>query len=314
MVASESRMKKLACLLVLLSAAGCSPVADVPVIDCHVHLYDTTRPEGLAWPRPEQTALYRPHLPEHIIPMARKNNVLGLVAMQAGQTLGDNQWNLDIIANEPLFKGVIGNLSTVIGTDQFKDEFSKLCENPRYLGYRLSGKYQDGLTPEFFRDLRLTAETGKPVDVLIGTYTLDDVATIAREVPDLRIMIDHIGNIRMSEKPDEKWVAAFKRLGEFPNVSCKISGLYSLYGTHPAPRELSAYRPAIDLAVETFGFDRLIFSSDWPVTEQTADYTSVINLVKSYFQPLGNDVLHKVLYGNALKFYRIPDMDAVPPR
>lgn len=308
-------MKIHALLLVLLSAAGCSPVADVPVIDCHVHLYDTTRPEGLTWPTPEQTILYRPHLPEHIIPIAQKNNVRGLVAMQAGQTLGDNQWNLDIIAGQPLFKGVIGNLSTVISTDEFKDVFLKLCENPQYLGYRLSGKYQDEFTPEFFRDLRLTAEMGKPIDVLLVNYTLDDVATIAREVPDLRIMIDHIGNIRVNEKPfSEEWVAAFKRLGEFPNVFCKISGLYSLYGTHPAPRELSAYRPAIDLAVETFGFDRLIFSSDWPVTEQSADYTAVINLFKSYFQPLGKDVLHKVLYGNAATFYRIPDLEVPPLR
>jgi predicted TIM-barrel fold metal-dependent hydrolase len=308
-------MKIHALLLVVLSAAGCAPVADVPVIDCHVHLYDTTRPEGLAWPRPEQTKLYRPYLPEHIIPIATKNNVRGLVAMQAGQTLGDNQWNLDIIADQPLFKGVIGNLSTVIGTDPFKDEFLKLCENPRYLGYRLSGKYQDGLTPELFRDLRLTAEVGKPVDFLLVNYTLDDVATIAQEVPNLRIMIDHIGNVRVNEKPlPEEWVAKFKKLGEFPNVFCKISGLYSLHGTDPAPRELSVYRPAIDLAVETFGFDRLIFSSDWPVTEQTADYTSVINLVKSYFQPFGKDVLHKVLYGNAVTFYRIPDVDGIPAR
>lgn len=85
--------------------------------------------------------------------------------MQAGQSLPDNQWNLDITAHNPrLYRGVVGNFSETIGTPAFQPRFEKLCENPRYLGYRLSGRYQEKLTDAFFADLRLTAQKGRAVD------------------------------------------------------------------------------------------------------------------------------------------------------
>jgi L-fuconolactonase len=279
----------------------------VPIIDCHVHLWDTTRPEGISWPRPEHKKIYRPYLPEHISPIAKKNNVRGIVAMQSGQTTGDNQWNLDIIEKDPLFKGVMGNLSKVIGTDEFKPLLDKLCKNKKYLGYRLSGKYQEGLSKELFRDLNLTAERGLAVDFLVGGYSFEDIATIAVKVPKLRIMLDHIGGVSLDGKPLKKdWVKELVAMGKYKNVYCKVSALFGRFKEQPAPKGLESYREVLDLALDTFGEDRLVYSSDWPVSEQTGDYTSVVDLTKSYFLPKGKEISRKVFFSNALKFYRVP--------
>ena len=90
--------------------------------------------------------LYRDYLPKDFDEVAKASGVTGVVLVQAGQNLPDNQWNLDITAHNPkLYRGVVGNLSPVIGTDAFKPLFTSLCKDPRYLGYRLSGRYQDGL-------------------------------------------------------------------------------------------------------------------------------------------------------------------------
>lgn len=295
---------------VLILASSCKTTEEVPIIDCHVHLWDTRRPEGISWPRPEHKDLYRPYLPEHISAIAKANGVKGIVAMQSGQTIGDNQWNLDIIEQDPLFKGVVGNLSKVIGTKEFKPLFLKLCENKKYLGYRLSGKYQDGLSDALIEDLKLTAKMGKSVDFLVGGYSFKDIAVLAEKVPDLRILMDHIGGIQLDGKPlDQKWVAEFKNMGRHKNVYCKVSALFGRFKKQPAPTDLKYYKEAIDLAVDTFGIDRLVYSSDWPVTELTGDYTSVVKLTKSYFMPMEHDAAYKVFYLNALKFYRVPGLD-----
>ncbi len=129
-----------ACLL--LSSA--SYAEKMPVIDCHVHLFDIERKEGVTWIAEDDKVLRRSFLPADHEPIAKANGVTGVVLVQAGQHLPDNQWNLDITAsNKSLYLGVVGNLSLVIGTPDFKPLFEKLCEDPRYVGYRISGRTQE---------------------------------------------------------------------------------------------------------------------------------------------------------------------------
>ncbi|MEZ5302002.1 MAG: hypothetical protein R3F11_15360 [Verrucomicrobiales bacterium] len=101
-------------------------------------------------------------------------------------------------------------MSKVIGTDEFTPLFDRLCEDRRYVGYRLSGREGDTLTEAFYRDLRRTAKAGRTVDILAGGYTLDDVSAIAKRVPDLKIILDHFGNVVLDGKPlDPAWVESF---------------------------------------------------------------------------------------------------------
>ena len=167
---------------------------DVPIVDTHVHLWDLKRPAGLGWIAKDNETLYRNFLPEHHAPIARANGVRAVVLVQAGQSLPDNQWNLDLTARDKdLYRGLVGNLSEVIGTDRFQPLFDKLCQDRRYVGYRLSGRYQEKLTEAFFRDLERTAEKRRTVDFLCGKYSLQDVEAIATRLPGLKIIIDHFG-------------------------------------------------------------------------------------------------------------------------
>ncbi|QTN31358.1 amidohydrolase family protein [Akkermansiaceae bacterium] len=281
------------------------------VIDTHVHLYDLARPEGVGWIPKDNEKLYRNHLPADHEPIAKANGVTGVVLVQAGQSLPDNQWNLDITAhNKSLYRGVVGNLSQVIGTDAFLPLFGKLCQDPRYLGYRLSGRNGRSMDGAFFRDLKLTAEAGKSVDFLLGDYTLRDVATVARRMPSLRIIVDHFGGVRLDGKPlPEEWIAEFRAVAEFPNVHCKVSALYGRVAEQPAPTDLAFYKPVLDLAFDAFGEHRLIYGSDWPVTKTTGDYASVLRLTREYFQPKGPAICDKLFRLNAEKFYAIPPME-----
>ncbi len=280
---------------------------EMPIIDCHVHLFDIARTEGVTWIAEDDKVLRRSFLPEHHEPVAAANGVKGVVIVQAGQSLPDNQWNLDITAgNKALYRGIVGNLSLVIGTPEFKPLFEKLCEDPRYVGYRISGRIQEKMTDAFFDDLRLTAEKGKTVDFLLGAYSLAEVAEIAARVPELRIIVDHFGGVALDGKPlPAEWVASFRTVAKQPNVFCKVSALYGRFKEQPAPKELAPYKEVLDLAWENFGEDRLIFGSDWPVTERTGDYASVLQLTRAYFDAKGRGVSGKLFSKNAAAFYRV---------
>lgn len=278
------------------------------VIDCHVHLYSLERPDGIGWIKKDDKVLYADHLPSVHEPIAKANGVDGVVLVQAGQSIPDNQWNLDVtMHHKKLYRGVVGNLSLVIGTDEFKPLFDKLCQDPRYLGYRISGRPKNGLDDAFYRDLKLTATAGKSVDILLGGYKLKEAEAIARRVPELRIIIDHFGGVQLSAEPlAPDWIEDFRSIAKAPNVYCKVSALYGRVAKQPAPKELSFYKPVLDLAFECFGEDRLVYGSDWPVTETTGDYASVLALTRSYFEPKGAEVCEKLFHRNAEKFYAIP--------
>lgn len=296
-----------ACLLI----SSVIRAEEIPVIDCHVHLFDIARTEGVTWIPENDKVLRRSFLPADHEPIAKANSVNGVVLVQAGQSLPDNQWNLDVTEdNKALYRGVVGNLSLIIGTPEFKPLFEKLCENPRYVGYRISGRIQEKLTDELFRDLQLTAEKGKTVDFLLGGYSLLEVAEIAARVPELRIIVDHFGGVALDGKPlPTEWVKSFRTVAKQPNVFCKVSALYGRFKEQPAPKELAPYREVLDLAWECFGEDRLVYGSDWPVTERTGDYASVLALTREYFDTKGRGVSDKLFSKNAAGFYRLPKTD-----
>lgn len=307
-----SRHRSVASGLVLAAlcvASAWAEPGDIAVVDTHVHLWSLERPEGIYWIAKDDQVLRRDFLPRQHEPIAAANGVRAVVLVQAGQELADNQWCLDISRDNPrLYQGVVGNLSKVIGTDEFQPLFARLCRDPRYRGYRLSGRYQDQLTDAFFRDLAATAAAGRTIDILVDKYTLDDAAEIARRVPNLKIMLDHLGNVRLDGSPlKPEWIAAFRRVGKHPNVYCKVSALYGRVAKQSAPQDLAFYRPVLDLACECFGEDRLVFGSDWPVTNMTGDYASVLKLTREHFDAQGARVAAKVFAQNAVGFYGLSD-------
>ena len=291
--------------LVFSKSALAAEDVKVPAIDCHVHFWHLDRPEGIYWIPKDNQTLYRSFLPKDFSEVVKSNPVGGVVVVQAGQHIPDNQWNLDLTAHDQkLYRGVVGNLSTVIGSNEFAPLFEKLCQDKRYVGYRLSGRPSKGLSEEFFRDLELTAGKGRTVDFLLGGYSLAEIQVIARRVPDLKIIIDYLGGIVLDGNPlDPDGVKSFQAVAKCPNVVCKVSALYGRVKEQPAPQKLDFYRPVLDLAFECFGEDRLVFGSDWPVTRMTGDYASVLALTRGYFEGKGEGVPGKVLSGNAMRFY-----------
>ena len=274
------------------------------IIDTHTHFYDPERPEGVPWPNPEDKLLYRRVLPEHYKALARPEGVTGTVVVEASRWVEDNQWILDLAADEPFIVGLVGHLD--IGTPQFEQHIEHYAANSLFRGIRLGGgAVKQAVRDGDFSDLERLAAKDLELDVLLNADGLAGVAEIARRIPSLRIVINHVAHVRIDgNAPDAVWVEAIKGVAAHENVFMKVSGLVENTRQTPAPKHLDYYRPTLDTLWDAFGENRLIYGSNWPVSERFADYAAVQRIVFAYFNEKGSVAADKYFWKNAKVAYK----------
>jgi predicted TIM-barrel fold metal-dependent hydrolase len=131
-----------------------------------------------------------------------------------------------------------------------------------------------------------------------------DVARLAAALPGLRIAINHCANLRIDghEVPRD-WREGMRAAARHPNVFCKVSALVEQTAREPAPREVDYYRPVLDTLWALFGEDRLVFGSNWPVSERAAPLATVVGIVRDYFTAKGERAAARYFLGNSQAVY-----------
>jgi len=287
-----------------LSGACAADAAAVPVglIDTHTHFYDPTRPQGVPWPPKSDSLLYKPTLPERYRRVTHDLGVTGTVVVEASPWVEDNQWLLDLAAKDRLIVGIVGNLET--GTPQFKDHLARFTKNPLFRGIRINSRVlADGLNKsDFIGDLKRLAETDRQVDFVGGPAMLGDIARLAAKIPELRIVIDHLP-FDFPEENREQARATLRELGQLRQVFAKVSNVLRRVGDR-VQTDVTFYQPALDELWEVFGPDRLVYGSNWPVSERIAPYPLVQKVVAEYFTAKGTEALEKYFRKNSFTAYR----------
>jgi L-fuconolactonase len=274
------------------------------IIDTHVHFYDTERPEGLPWPESTNEILYRPSMPSRYKPLALPAGITGVIVEEASTWVEDNQWILDLAADEPLVKGFVGNLDPE--DEAFEEHVNRFSANPIFRGIRVRTGRVFPYGSARIRDcLNLLAERNLSLDLIAGAATLEDLARLARDHSSLRIIINHTAGIAVDgNAPDPAWSAGMEAVSDFENVYCKLSGMVEKAGSEFAPTDVEFYRPTIDVLVRTLGVDRLVYSSNWTPCERVGPYELTLNIVREYFASMGDEVLEKILWKNSKAAYR----------
>jgi L-fuconolactonase len=274
-----------------------------PIIDTHTHFYDPARPQGVPWPGRDDKLLYRTVLPDDCQKLARPEGVTGTVVVEASSWLEDNQWILDLAAHDEFLLGLVGNLA--LRRAEFAAELARFVRYPHFCGIRCGGRTFTQIDAPLLRDLALLARSDRQLDVLIGPEQWDGVLTVAAQLPALRIVIDHIGSMPVTGAAlDPQWLERYQRAAAQPNIFMKVSGLLENSVIRPAPATLDFYRPTLDALWATFGPDRLIYGSNWPVCEVAGTYATCIDLVRSYFGKKGPVAAERFFWQNALQVYR----------
>ena len=286
----------------MVGAAILPVVGQERVIDTHTHFYDIGRPEGVPWPSRSEAVLYRTHLPGEFGQITASLGMVGTVVVEASPWLEDNQWVLDLAKESPLIVGFVGNL--VVGERDFRGNLRRFARNRLFRGIRLGEKalIEGAGRADFLDDLRRLAGEGLALDALVGGAGLEAVGRVAREIPALRIIIDHLP-FQALEGDLEGFRRRIAPLAARPNVYAKVSNVVRRRGG-VVITDQAEYRARLDLLWDLFGGKRLVYGSNWPVSNLVASYDEQFRVVADYFRAKGRAAADDYFYGNSRRFYR----------
>lgn len=288
--------------LTAAAAAAVLPAATAlpaTVIDTHAHFYDPSRPQGVPWPPKSETLLYRTVLPDEFVRLTKPLGVTGVIKVEASAWLEDNQWVLDLAAKNPVIVASVGRLEP--GAPGFRKNLARFHKNRLFRGIRL-GKIQEG--GDFIADLKEMAEADLELDAIGPPKLLAELVRLTDRIPSLRVVINHLPFDPPQEaRARKEYQEALSELGKRPQVYAKVSNVVRrVQGRVPDDQEF--YKPGLDELWEFFGQNRLIYGSNWPVSEKIAPYKTVLQVVRQYFAVKGQDASEKFFWKNSKAAYR----------
>ena len=293
-----------ASVAVLPSIAPAVQSSSLRVIDTHTHFYDPTRPEGVPWPG-KGTKLYRKVLPADWLTLASVHGCRETVVVEASPRVEDNQWILDLATREKSIVGFVGHLDA---GPQFEGHLRRFSKNPVFRGIRWnSGHLVDASKSNAVKiGARLLAQLGLELDLNGSCMGLPAAGKLADEVPDLRIVINHLGAPGDPQDLRPEWKPAIRDIARRPNVFMKVSALVEQIkcAEGQAPQDTAYYLPILDYLWQQFGPDRLIYGSNWPVSDKGASYNGVFRIVNEFFSSKGPEALQKYFLVNSQKVYQ----------
>jgi L-fucono-1,5-lactonase len=291
----------------LIGGALAAQTRPIPIIDAHIHLFDPTRPQGVPWPAKDNAILYKPALPDRYRKIAARE-VVGAIEVECSTWLEDNQWVLDVAANDSIMVGTIGNLEP--GKPEFRAQLERFHKNPLFRGIRYGNLWGRDLGVEIARlefaaGLKALAEAGLVLDTAgFDAAWLDAVLRVTDKVPGLRVVIDHLPQVH--PLPD------LTELGKRPQVFVKVSEVLRRENGR-VPADLDFYRQTLEQIWSIFGEDRLLYGSDWPNSDQWAPFDVELNVVRQFFHGKGRVAEEKYFWKNSAAAYRWVKREAGQP-
>lgn len=279
-------------------------LAGVPVVDAHHHVWDVSA-RAQPWLDSDEVLapLRRAFSVTDLAPLAAAAGVTATVVVQTVTEPGETPELLALAQAGELVAAVVGWAD--LTAPGVTDAVAALAELPgaRYLaGIRHPVMVEpdpDWLTrPDVLRGLTAVARAGLTFDLVVRPEQLPAAVRAAAELPQLTFVLDHLGNVEVRRQVDDAWATAFTALAALPNTVCKLSGILS---ERPVPR----LRPYYQLAVDSFGADRIMFGSDWPVSTLGAPYQEVVAAAADLTSGLSAAERQALFAGTARRVYRI---------
>jgi L-fuconolactonase len=266
------------------------------VIDAHHHFWRVAAQEQ-PWRDDRHGAIARDYTPEDLAVELAAAGVDQTILIQSVDEPAEND-RLLRYAQEPFVAGVVGWLP-------LKDPAAARAEWKRagesFSGVRcLVGRDRlDWLDAELFREL---AAAGVSWDVVpVTSEQTEAVIRLADAVPDLRIVVDHLGRPPIDSDGWEPWATQLRQLSAQPNVAVKVSlGIDLLTALPSWPDHLDRY---VAWVADCFGADRMMLASNWPVVLLKASYQEAWSALRSTVERVVDDPT-AVLGGTAAHFYR----------
>jgi L-fuconolactonase len=273
------------------------------IVDAHHHFWNPSRiPQ--AWMTREHAAINRPFEPSDLAPLLGASDIDRTVLVQSAANDFDTDYMFELI------EGVewVGAVTAWVQLDDVgvaRRRLRELGSRPRFRAVRhLVHTEPDEhwiLRHEVSGALELLQERGLLLELpAVFPHHLGDVPELARRYPSLKIVIDHLGKPPLGHPEMDVWQEELLAAAAHHNVAAKVSGLNTLLPGDWHSEDLEA---AVEIALASFGSDRLLFGSDWPVALLNGSYAEVVGRTIAAIRTVAGAGADSILGHNATRLY-----------
>jgi len=297
----------------------------LPIIDTHLHFWDMSRfklPEIESYEK-----LNRNFLIDDVAEAIKNLNVEKIVYMEVN-LIQEQKYSEVVYINKiceqddnPICAAFIGgnplSYSFRDYAPLFKD--NNYIKGVRHVLHTPEVKRGYCLESEFVDSIRLLGELGLRFCICIRPSELHDAVKLAELCPETSLILDHCGNavpsivngsigeneygMGLFKHNRDQWMRDIEDLAKRENVTCKISGLP--FKTPPDSVNPEFLAPLINHCLDTFGPDRVMFGSNWPVCTLTASYETWLSVLLEVIQSRSDEFKSKLFYKNAESIYEL---------
>ncbi|MEZ9230840.1 amidohydrolase [Vibrio amylolyticus] len=270
------------------------------LIDSHQHFWTLNRSD-YGWLTSDLTALYRDFSPQDLIKELEPLPITHSICVQAAPTVEETRYLLNLADSQSNVIGVVGWID--FESDTAIPSLEVLLTNPKFIGVRpMIQDIEDEewiLSPQFSSVFNALIEHQLTFDTLVFPRHLKHIIHIANTYPNLTIVLNHSAKPNIAQEKFSSWANDISALAQYPNVFCKISGLVTEANPDWTADDLAPY---IEHVTSSFGYDRILWGSDWPVCLLVSSYEQWYQASQSILD-LSSYHLHKMLNKNVFRAY-----------
>jgi len=243
--------------------------------------------------------LQQQYLPEQILQNLHRNNMEGCLAFPSGQSELESRFLAELALTHPIIFGTIGNID--LGDVKAPEKIEAFHHYRSIRGYHLetNGDYKiyGQVMPllkqyQYCLDLLLTPETNiSTLNSWISSY------------PDQYFILKDCGSPDAKQPPLNSWETSIRVLSKNKNLSCKVSGLFTL-GNWKTWRPADFY-PFLEILFDAFGAERLLYASDWPFLLLSGIYVQWKSLLEKFTEKYTSEERDLFFGENARRIYQL---------
>lgn len=274
-------------------------------IDAHHHYWELGKFDYSWLDEPALAPIRRNFLPNDLQSLIQEAGIDKTIFVQTQHNLEETAWVLKLASEHEFMAGVVGWVD--LASEQCEDQLLRWKDDPKFVGIRHVTQDEPDddfiIRPEITRGLKVLEKHQVPFDLLFYVKHIHHAATVARTLPDLPLVIDHLAKPEIKAQRFDNWQDHFCQAAQFPNVFCKLSGMI----TEADWDQWTAddLKPFVETALEAFGPERCMFGSDWPVCALAGSYTQVHQALRDLLATLSNDEQQAIFGDTACRFYQL---------